>query len=422
MTSPISFFCSAALMLASSFLNATTLTYDVSSTADEVDDNLLDNVCHTAAGTCSLRAALMQANTQVGNTYVVINIPAGHYLLSRTGSSSSDDSVGSLKIETHVPVFLLGAGSATTIIDANTIDRVIEIRGNTYPTISGLTITGGKTTISGGGIEVQLNGTLSLSDSRVSGNVANSAGGISAEGDTVLTRVIVSGNSATSYAGGIDVNEGTTTIDSSTISNNAAVTGAGVYAEHSMTIVNSTIANNVATIQGAGMFVANDSPVDLYNVTIAYNQVKNASDNYDEGGGIWVDSSSASVGIYNSLIAKNLTGTPPQGDDCTGNIQGHANDAIGTSAGCTIALIDGANVVALSPAGSIGLLADNGGPTQTVAPLSGSNAIDGGYFSGCVGPGTMIMIDQRGVARPQGAACDLGAVEVTDVIFANGFD
>jgi CSLREA domain-containing protein len=421
MSSPISLLC-AVLLLASSFASATTLTFDVNSTADDVDDNLVDNVCHTAAGTCSLRAALMQANTQVGNTYVVINIPAGHYLLSRAGSSSSDDSTGSLKIKTHVPVFLVGAASATTIIDANSIDRVIDIRGNTYPTISGVTITGGNTTVSGGGIEVERTGTLSLSDSRVSGNSAFSAGGISAEGDTVLTRVTISNNAATSYAGGIDVDEASVTIDSSTISNNSAATGAGVYAEAQITVVNSTIANNSATVQGAGMFVATDSPVDLYNVTIAYNKVTNASANYDEGGGIWVDSPTASVGIYNSLIAKNLAGTPPQGDDCTGNIEGHANDAIGTSAGCTIALIDGANVVALSPAGSIGPLADNGGPTQTVAPLSGSNAIDGGYFSGCVGPGTTITVDQRGVARPQGAACDLGAVEVTDVIFANGFD
>jgi hypothetical protein len=53
----------------------------------------------------------------------------------------------------------------------------------------------------------------------------------------------------------------------------------------------------------------------------------------------------------------------------------------------------------------LGPLADNGGPTQTMSPLIGSPAIDAGTDSGC--PAT----DQRGVARPQGASCDIGAVE-----------
>jgi hypothetical protein len=51
----------------------------------------------------------------------------------------------------------------------------------------------------------------------------------------------------------------------------------------------------------------------------------------------------------------------------------------------------------------LGPLADNGGPTQTHLPLPGSRAIDAGGV--CTG------VDQRGVVRPQGAACDVGAVE-----------
>ncbi|MEJ8672811.1 choice-of-anchor Q domain-containing protein [Streptomyces sp. MS1.AVA.1] len=53
----------------------------------------------------------------------------------------------------------------------------------------------------------------------------------------------------------------------------------------------------------------------------------------------------------------------------------------------------------------VGPLADNGGPTDTVALLPGSLALDAA--DGC--PAT----DQRGVARPQGAACDIGAYERT---------
>jgi hypothetical protein len=52
----------------------------------------------------------------------------------------------------------------------------------------------------------------------------------------------------------------------------------------------------------------------------------------------------------------------------------------------------------------LGPLADNGGPTWTHLPQAGSPAIDGG--------GTCTGVDQRGVTRPQGIACDIGAVEV----------
>jgi hypothetical protein len=58
----------------------------------------------------------------------------------------------------------------------------------------------------------------------------------------------------------------------------------------------------------------------------------------------------------------------------------------------------------------LGALADNGGPTQTMALGAGSPAIDANTES-CPPP----LIDQRGVARPQGVACDIGAFELQPV-------
>ncbi len=52
----------------------------------------------------------------------------------------------------------------------------------------------------------------------------------------------------------------------------------------------------------------------------------------------------------------------------------------------------------------LGPLGDNGGFTQTHLPLSGSLAIDNGTGIGCLGT------DQGYIARPQGDACDVGAV------------
>jgi hypothetical protein len=67
----------------------------------------------------------------------------------------------------------------------------------------------------------------------------------------------------------------------------------------------------------------------------------------------------------------------------------------------------------------LGALADNLGATSTMLPAAGSPAIDAGNDASC--PAT----DQRGVVRPQGAHCDIGAVErqnPEDLIFRNGFN
>jgi len=65
----------------------------------------------------------------------------------------------------------------------------------------------------------------------------------------------------------------------------------------------------------------------------------------------------------------------------------------------------------------LGDLAGNGGSTLNLMPGDGSSAIDTGNDASCAST------DQRGVFRPQGAHCDIGAVEVTfNNIFANGFE
>lgn len=65
----------------------------------------------------------------------------------------------------------------------------------------------------------------------------------------------------------------------------------------------------------------------------------------------------------------------------------------------------------------LGALQDNGGPTQTMMLTAGSSAIDAGYNPTCAAT------DQRGVPRPQGVNCDIGAVEVVlDRIFADNLD
>lgn len=114
---------------------------------------------------------------------------------------------------------------------------------------------------------------------------------------------------------------------------------------------------------------------------------------------------------------------------------GHADPEIAYAAGAAKAVIDHSIVEGSGGSGGgwtasvgtdgggnldvdpkLGAMAFNRGATQTMMPASGSPAIDAGNGTGC--PNT----DQRGILRPQGAACDIGAVEtfVVDLIGHKG--
>lgn len=168
-----------ALLMATQAFGAVTFT--VNSTADSIDNDLGDGVCPTAANTCTLRAAVMQANvTAIDST---IQLPAGTYTLVRPVLGANGADQGDLNLATPLSgspkITITGAGAATTIISANGIDRVFDIGSGRTAAISGITVTQGSTERDGGGIWSA--GTLTLSDSMVSYNSAlntHSGGGI----------------------------------------------------------------------------------------------------------------------------------------------------------------------------------------------------------------------------------------------------
>ena len=109
------------------------------------------------------------------------------------------------------------------------------------------------------------------------------------------------------------------------------------------------------------------------------------------GGGIYVGNN-ATLKYINTIIAHSTN------EDCVDHGTIHAD--------CTHNLVtDGSCGALLDDDPMLGLLANNGGPTLTHALLSGSPAIDAGHNGYCT------TTDQRGVSRPQGAACDIGAFE-----------
>jgi hypothetical protein len=164
-----------------------------------------------------------------------------------------------------------------------------------------------------------------------------------------------------------------------------------------------------------------DSVANIYNSTIAFNFADSDSNNDGSGGG--VSSNSPTFNIYNTLVAGNYHINPAFVDDCDGLVRTHAYNRFGSTSECNITQVSGAYAL-LNSLNDLGPLQGNGGPTQTVALLAGSNAI-GGAAAVCLDANSNpITTDQRGFLRNVGN-CDIGAYEfgsVADLIFSNGFE
>jgi hypothetical protein len=357
---------------------ATTLTVTSPSDVTAADPTPADVTCDTAPaspamGACTLRAAIDTVNAQAtGSGPYTIVVPAGHYLLTERYEISKD-------------VTITGAGANMSIIDGQNAHNPFFISSaGLNVTISGVEITGGNSFPRGGGIYNY--GNLELANDWITGNTASDQGG------------------------GVYNNGGTLRIVSSTISANNAGNGAGVNSGQlggsplgTLSVVNSTISGNVAATDGGGIRALNDTGTTLLNDTIAANTAGTS------GGGLNTESPSGPITLKNTILAGNTAGSAPS--DCAvagGPIAstGHNIDQSGT---CHLG---GTGDMSLNPL--LGPLAYNGGPTETLALLLGSPAIDAADPSGC--PAT----DQRGVPRPHGSACDIGAFELAPPATSTG--
>jgi hemolysin type calcium-binding protein len=352
-----------------------------------------DGTCASIApgGVCTLRAAVQEASGTAGDD--TINLPGGFYDFDIAGTGDQTGSAGDLDLNGASAVTIVGAGASTTTISADGLDRVFDhpFGENGAVSISGVTITGGGMNQFGGAILDQSTGTLSLSGVAVVGN-SGALGTIEFNlGTLTITNSTISGNTASSLIGigGLNVNAPSTT---------------------SATLTNVTVSSNSGGNVG-GVEAAGDATITLVNSTI----VGNTSTGVPGGPGNLALSSvatEAKIRLKNTIVAN---GTGPTGKENCGKFggagmetfetQGHNLEAHGTAALNQCGL-NGAVGDITSTNALLGPLASNGGQTQTHALLAGSPAIDA-VLSGCPPPAT----DQRGVARPQGARCDIGGYE-----------
>ena len=199
------------------------------------------------------------------------------------------------------------------------------------------------------------------------------------------------------------------TITDSTISGNTGAgggNGAGVYDNGSgLAISRSTISgNSTPTGDGGGIY---SNGVDL-----ALNQRHDKRQHASSGGGLFnfgngvniiatTIASNTGGGVGNGGVNLSLTSTivANNGVNCSGGASDGGSNLQFPGTTC------GVSVTSADPL--LQALADNGGPTKTQALTAGSPAIDAGTEICPPTPPT----DQRGVARPQGPACDIGAFE-----------
>ena len=395
------------------------VTFTVNSTLDQVDNNVGDGICATLSGTCTLRAAIMEADKASGPGATII-VPPGIYTLTIFAAGADGPENGDLNLTAPASgdplISIVGAGAANTIIDANQIDRVLHVDAGRTAVISGLTLRGGFVSeINGGGIANF--GTLTVDHSSVSGNQATApgeGGGLSNEGQlTVVDSTIGPDNSA--HGGGGLANLNTLTLDRSTVYGNSALSGAGIVngGGTNLTVINSTLSQNTAdTTGGNGGAIENDGTANVYNSTIVFNSADTDPNTSTAAGGV-LSGSSGTFNIRNTLVAGNYHDNSFDAADCTGTVNSYGRNLFGTLSPCTVDTPAGGNWNAINSLFLIGPLQDNGGPTWTNALLPGSNAIDwGDPVQGCVDNNSiLIATDQRGFLRSADPGCDVGAFE-----------
>jgi hypothetical protein len=388
-------------------------------------------------GDCSLREAIISANIHAGPD--AITIPADTFTLSIPNVSGDENAAATGDLDITGALAITGAGAGATIIQAGPgidlgIDRVFQIRNGAVVTITGVTVRYGVGYPNGGGIDND-DGTLTLRDSVIQDNKSNNGGGISNNyiSTLLLTRTTIYGNEATAgdgggidshgtltltestvtlnmasdTGGGIDnFNFGHLTLSRSTVSYNLAKAGGGIYnADSTATLVNSILSLNEAIGSGGGLY--NVSVASLRNVTIADNTADQDNNGIGSGGGV-LNFLGGTLSFKNTLVGDNVdkNGNAP---DCIGTLASQGYNLIENSKNCTITGITTGNLIGFNP--NLGPLQDNGGPTQTQA-LLGWFGVNGGDPAGCTDAnGQPLTTDQRGVHRPQGPRCDIGAFE-----------
>lgn len=415
--------------------------------------------CHGAkGGPGGLIAAIEAANAHGGGT---IALAGGcSYALTKGQFDKGNGRDGLPPI--HSPITIDGHGASIVRTNGAPVFRLFQVEDATSAKLTlnevdlkhGDTGGSGPALAGGGAILVTGRGTLTLRDSVLANNTSANGGAIASNGGTVLvTGSVLRRNHGTEALGGVAGailnNGGRLVVRSSTLTDNDSTAKGGAISSPAglARVITSTISDNSVAVNGTGGGIFNFAKLTVYRSTISGNHAHGfganggAIANYSQGN-LSVDDSTLSDNtagetsaeggaivnfgkgtITDATIASNraigpgatgggiidhspLTVTATivadnNGDNCAGKVHdGGFNLENGTSCGFEKHAVNAQPL--LKP------LADYGGPTETRALKPGSPAIDRVPARNLACGGT---VDQRGVQRPQGQRCDIGAFE-----------
>jgi hypothetical protein len=419
-------------------------------------------------GSKGLIAAINQANAQGGGSVQLASDCTYSFSAGRFNAGQGPAALPLIKQDITVK----GSGSRIVRAKGSPQFRFFQLENSTSAalTMHGLALRNGNVGTSsgdndGGAILLGAKGSLVVRNSTLSSNAAVNGGAISAGGGSVgIENSALRGNTAllVDGAGGGVINiGGPLTIDSSVITGNQSSAGGGGVSAQSaggqaslLKITDSTISDNTSTLStgGGGVNTFNDEKLVIRRSTISGNRFTGLG-LAGEGGGIL---NTGDMTIADSTISGNVSGGKdipnPQGggianaSGATGTITTSTiadNRAVGTGAtsggiasesGLTlkatiVAENQGGNCLNPVDDGGFNLedshscgfkkhavtadpllapLADYGGSTETMALKRKSPAINRVRAKIAACDGT---VDQRGVRRPQGRRCDIGAFE-----------
>lgn len=266
------------------------------------------------------------------------------------------------------------------------------------------------------------NNTITITNSTFTSNSSEYAGGLFNDGNSTTSTMTISGSTFTNNSnyngsrdgglGGAILTESAdftisailTVSDSTFTGNSSVLFGGGIDSfGGTETISNSTFTNNSASYSGGAITAEDASNMSINNSTIAYNKAD--TDYYYYGGGI--SDLMSTVSVEGSIVAENTAVN--SSSNCYNSGGTSIDNGYNLTNDISCRFTGTGSLRNTNPRFDPNGLQNNGGPTQTLALEPDSPAVD--YIpvgSSC--PAT----DQRGVSRPQGPACDIGAIEMTN--------
>lgn len=337
-------------------------------------------VCATGDVTCLIdKITTANANGEI-NT---ITLRAGSYTLTAANNVGTFLFLGDnngLPIITS-PLTIRGARAGTTVIEQGAGSpglRIFAVAPTGTLTLRRLTVRGG------GGFTAVIFG-----------------GGLSNTGMTTIDDCTFAGNVAPEGGGLFNSDDGTLLLTNSTVTDNVADLGSGIENHGTLVVINSTLhANGFSFLEGGGLL--NSGTATLINSTI--------TDNFAGGGGGiangFFGTGGGTVVLLNTLLARNSSRSGGS-DDCAGQITSLGYNLVGDLTGCTIILLP----TDLTGDPGLGDFTDNGRPGRGHVPLlSTSQAIDAANDAVC--PRRDQLGQRRVNIRGVGTSiCDIGAIE-----------